>query len=823
MKKLIIFLCAFFCAFDIAYAGSTINPTQPANGVPYTASVIRNNFAASYHDVTAILNRYGSPTAPASPVQFQDWVDVGVNPYQWKIYDGSQWLEFATINPATHTISVVSTPISPTVKLTNGDYSTTLSTAATSNLSFVFPADNGGIGYTLKTDSNGNTSWQQQVITPYDYGAVGDGVTDDTVALQNFFNALSNTKIPTATFVGNFAISSGLTIDSPQTLHLQMDATITATASMDTMLTITNAQYMVFTGRLKLQGTGSTTYATRTVNRGLYAANVGRMSGLTIQVTNMKTWCVQISDDTGSPGNSNMVDIYKLRLSGCGTANIGSAAASVTSTFSGMSRTGSSGSIAQRSVLSGVTVPANITDNQTLININNLPYLIIAHDAGAGTITVFPWLPATTTSGTIYFYIGGGLSTVTGGSGNVQPMKIGILDVATSAVAYYPTSPDAGSIDSLLTQAVGIGTILNEGLSSLAGTTFIGHLHSEGTDFNIVEPYMGTVSTEHSMTIGQSYGGNDYSKIQRLLALDSSGVAVGQTADVILLNDNSVKWKTKTQSLNLSGSTFAPTLSPSPVNMMTLYRNSETVTLTPDLDMARVFGFTDMYINFVGTSGGNNNPTGAITLNAASVNFAGSPVTGTVNGQSSLTFETNSGPFILHCYWKMPTAAAPTTNDWIVTMIPLGGNRVVSAINITPVGNVGGGTDDLMTSTVAANYLNTTNRGVHVTQQGTFANNANSKTLTTNFGGTVLLSISLPISIANGTWKIEYDVYRTGTNTQHYTGVVMYESTPGVWVSQLFSGNSTETETSNITIKTTATATTTDDVVQEFQRLELTN
>lgn len=106
MKKLIIFFLAFFSVLGIAYAGSTINPTLPANGVPYQASVIRNNFADAYHDVNAILQKYGSPTAPASPTQFQEWINTTSLPYPWNIYDGAEWLQLATINPSTHNLTV---------------------------------------------------------------------------------------------------------------------------------------------------------------------------------------------------------------------------------------------------------------------------------------------------------------------------------------------------------------------------------------------------------------------------------------------------------------------------------------------------------------------------------------------------------------------------------------------------------------------------------------------------------------------------------------------------------------------------------------------
>jgi len=143
-------------------------------------------------------------------------------------------------------------------------------------------------------------------------------------------------------------------------------------------------------------------------------------------------------------------------------------------------------------------------------------------------------------------------------------------------------------------------------------------------------------------------------------------------------------------------------------------------------------------------------------------------------------------------------------------------------VNTTAVGNVGAGTDDLITYTLPANSLSANGKGVRITAWGTTANNANSKTLTLNFGSTAILTNSLTTSIA-GVWRIEAEVFRTGASTQDYSSQLVTTGTAGVALNDLEIGTSAQTDSSNITIKCTGAATSDNDIVQEGMLVEMIN
>lgn len=146
----------------------------------------------------------------------------------------------------------------------------------------------------------------------------------------------------------------------------------------------------------------------------------------------------------------------------------------------------------------------------------------------------------------------------------------------------------------------------------------------------------------------------------------------------------------------------------------------------------------------------------------------------------------------------------------------------VADVNNTAVGNVGAGTDDLMTYSLPANSLSGNEKGVRITAWGTFANNANAKTLTMNFGSTVILTNALTINVG-ATWYMEAYVFRTGVDTQDYIAKLITVGAAGVAVNDIENGTSAQDDGAAITIKCTGAATTDNDIVQEGMIIEFFN
>lgn len=142
--------------------------------------------------------------------------------------------------------------------------------------------------------------------------------------------------------------------------------------------------------------------------------------------------------------------------------------------------------------------------------------------------------------------------------------------------------------------------------------------------------------------------------------------------------------------------------------------------------------------------------------------------------------------------------------------------------NTTAVGNVGTGTDDLITYALPASALEAVGQSLRVRAWGTTAGNANAKTLTINFGATVVYTKALEVATATnlqtGQWIFDMLVTRTGASTQAIV----------VSLRQLLGGTAairdeivghgivaaTETDTAAITIKCTGAATSDNDIVQ---------
>jgi hypothetical protein len=129
----------------------------------------------------------------------------------------------------------------------------------------------------------------------------------------------------------------------------------------------------------------------------------------------------------------------------------------------------------------------------------------------------------------------------------------------------------------------------------------------------------------------------------------------------------------------------------------------------------------------------------------------------------------------------------------------------------TNVGNVGAGIDDLQSIVLAAKCLARTGQVIFLEAWGETANNGNAKTLTMAFGGTTIMTQALTTGIA-GTWRIRAIVIRTGNNTQRIFAELFQLAT--VVDKQTFT-DAIETDTADITIKCTGTATTDNDIVQK--------
>lgn len=127
------------------------------------------------------------------------------------------------------------------------------------------------------------------------------------------------------------------------------------------------------------------------------------------------------------------------------------------------------------------------------------------------------------------------------------------------------------------------------------------------------------------------------------------------------------------------------------------------------------------------------------------------------------------------------------------------------------VGNINAGATDLMSKSLLASALTITKRGIRIHAWGTFANNANAKTLTFAFGATSITLVAATTG-GNSAWVVDLRVIRTGLNTQDIHVVRVANAAPTAVVT--FNAAATETESGAIPFKFTATGVASNDIVQ---------
>lgn len=131
---------------------------------------------------------------------------------------------------------------------------------------------------------------------------------------------------------------------------------------------------------------------------------------------------------------------------------------------------------------------------------------------------------------------------------------------------------------------------------------------------------------------------------------------------------------------------------------------------------------------------------------------------------------------------------------------------------ITSTGTVTTAETTLGTATLQAQGFVGALSVIHVIAWGTVANNANAKTLTLYFGA-ASQAFTLQASTANS-WKLDAYFVSTGAATQTGTASVIC-GTAAASTGEAYTITPTENSQSNIVVKVTGTATTTNDIVSK--------
>jgi hypothetical protein len=469
----------------------------------------------------------------------------------------------------------------------------------------------------------------QDIVSARDFGAVGDGIADDTVALQNFFDYIQTNDVGTALCSGTFKISAGLVMGrtgNMLTKQVTGSPVFIASTAIDTMLTITNCPELVWEGTVKVVGTGGPSYASRTCRVGIQLAGVGtvssrmRFGGLGARLFS------QIGISVGTL--STLSDLGNVRASDCGSGS--SIATFLPAAWSSRVDTGSSGSTSQLTTITVDTLPPSqytgTTQFPLMVIIAGSPYYVETVNTAASTISVFPWVDTNLTSGTLGYVFGAGVYT-SGADAGI--LGFNQLDTLRCSIGLFATSLYGPIVNRIVVQRCGIAFAFGASPNSANVTFQLNGFYCEANVFDILRVTRARVGGLIASSYALNYGKIEYVCAARLSDNTISNGFNNLRSIAIYQNGTFNTFVQSRKNADSAASSTILGLTTVPKHA-SYFRDSWVVNLsTPDINENDAFGYNTDTLTLFGT-GTNYSPTGTIefrpptsvTVNTTATGFA---------------------------------------------------------------------------------------------------------------------------------------------------------------------------------------------------------
>jgi hypothetical protein len=477
---------------------------------------------------------------------------------------------------------------------------------------------------------------------------VSPGLSDTTAAIQEFFDYISTNNVGTAYCSGDYTVTSALNLGdgSVATKHIVGNLSLTAVAPIDTVLTINGFFRGTWNGSLNVTGTGSVSYAGRTCRVGILISNCGRAKFDFLRVLRFFQYGVEV---TSAIVNTNMVDIGNITAIDCGSGYPGGS--NLVSNWSSPVNTGNSGSPGQRTTINVSTLPpeplGSDDSNPVVLLIEGETYLVTNIDRTNSTLTVYPWIDLTLTSGSLQYIFGAGVFLFGGDAGIVN---INMVDATRCGVGLWMCSLYGPIAKRVVTQFCLCAVAIASRAEAASVTFQISGLYCEGNPINLLRvtraPIGGFIASEYAFDFDKiRYTGdprlssNSYSDTWNNLSsiiFNSLGVS----------HEYSRRRDGRSESSNEIGVGVDD-------SVKVYKRDSWTIGLFADAALNDAFGYQSTSVVFIGT-GANNAPTGSFTFNP--------PSGATVNGGPSATFSGFTKPATFYVYWEVES------NNFIVAL-----------------------------------------------------------------------------------------------------------------------------------------------------------
>lgn len=519
-------------------------------------------------------------------------------------------------------------------------------------------------------------------VKPQFFGCVGDGVTDDTVAFQEFCDwVFAEEREQVADFTGSFGISSQVLIgpDTETSIRYKLRGTpqFTALSAVFECVRLRNLLQNFWLGSIEVAGTGSTDFASRTCGVGIALENCGNMV-VTGGLFAKDFWLAGVATPVS---NNDGFCAEQITTMDCGSGAVGS---SLSGNYSNPVFNGVYGPN-QEQTIDIDTFPDSQFDSycgdvgfkQVFAVIDGFPYYVLEFDRPNGKITVFPKLATTTpTSGSFDWIFGGGLM-LAGSNANI--FHIGKAKLFRCGIGWGQNAQIGSRIDNCTVNGgCGIGICIGRNIAPQLYGMSSGLTYFEANRFDIISLLGG--SSFNAFNIGGSHN-LDVEKCLNIAGFrNASDVLTGSSFPGTGPSDNAAELNVGGRTLtshkanidNPPGTNETFRQHRRPPNTYTYLRDSQTVTLSVvSTGYNRLFGYTGAQYLYVGT-GANGAPTGTFTFVP--------PAGGTINGgavDATAAFSGFSGPVLFSINH---TDKAQLT--WVVR--PISGQRRAGSATYNP-------------------------------------------------------------------------------------------------------------------------------------------
>lgn len=502
------------------------------------------------------------------------------------------------------------------------------------------------LGQIIKPPMFGAVGWDKstQPLNNYQPGAATTNCPDDTVPLQKFWEFVFAQDEITADYSGVYGHSAEILIGlaahrDTNRRHIIGNATYIALGAMSIQVRLKNTNAHVFQGGLTLVGTGGYAVNTRTVEVNLATEGYCASTTFTGRISCYFAAAHPVILQTGvfsAGGQCEFIHMNELFCQGWGSGG----AYKLTTAYSAWSNTGSANSTGQRTDVTVATLPPAFLDTaygalpQCFLEIGGIPYEIKAINRGTKVISVYGWVPTgTAAAGTASYLYGSAIHSI-GNDSNVY--DINKLVASNGAIGFGCGGLYAGRVGMATLQANGASMVFGQSgqACQMAG---VGTWYSELNDHEII--FASRLDGDFV------YGGIDHvsamevTKIRFISANDGTSAApnVGLQNFRLPVRGRDQQWVRRPNGTE-EALGYAQIGIDSGASERHWAANSFTVYLEAYAAWRdALFGQRTLFLDFTGT-GGNGEPTGTVTIDAAAV--AGK----TINGASTVSFTNLKAP-----------------------------------------------------------------------------------------------------------------------------------------------------------------------------------